>query len=194
MEGLPAEGARVLVDSVVASARGHELLGKDPRIPSREHAVFIVCVALWSLREMNAVEFILSRRVQWLPFSSLMVALRKTLVSEVSIERELLNQMRMILSGRRHRPDHAVTVRDLVREWVIDSAALSTRFNPYEQVLRVAAGAVKAAAADAEALDAAAQRLAGRWQVFLRHEPDLADRLRRTVDGALRSAVEPDND
>src|SRR6266576_2812054 len=108
MEGLRAEGGRILLDSVVAAARGHELLGKDPRIPSREHAVFIVCVALWSLREMNAVEVILSRRVRWLPYSSLMVALRTTLVSEVSIERELLNQMRMILSGHRYRPDNTV--------------------------------------------------------------------------------------
>jgi hypothetical protein len=39
MEGLPAEGGPVLLDSVVAAARGHKLLGKDPRIPSREHAV-----------------------------------------------------------------------------------------------------------------------------------------------------------
>ncbi len=194
MEGLRAEGGRILLDSVVAAARGHELLGKDPRIPSREHAVFIVCVALWSLREMNAVEVILSRRVRWLPYSSLMVALRTTLVSEVSIERELLNQMRMILSGHRYRPDNTVTVRELVREWVIDSAALSTRFNPYEQVLRAAADAVKSAGADAESLDAAAQRLAGHWRVFLLHEPDLADRLRRTVAGALRSAVETTSD
>jgi len=192
----PEDRELLLPNSVVALARGRLMLARKPgsRVAPRDLAVFIVSVALWSLREMDAVDFSVSNSVRWLPFSSLMVGLRNTQVAEECIEKELLNQVRMILSGRRYRPDHKVKVRELVREWLIDSAALSPTFgDPYREVLQLAFIRAKTASLDPGRLDTAALRLASSWQIFLRHEPEIARRLQATVSSAIYSAAERDD-
>jgi len=191
--GPPVESASPLPNSVVALARGGALLAPKPasRVARRDIAVFTVSVALWSLREMGAVDFSVSNPARWLPFSSLMVGLRSTLVTDDSIERDLLNQVRMILSGNRYRSDHRVNVRELVREWIIDSTALwPTVGDPYDEVLELGMRQSRNAYLDPERLDSAALRLASGWQVFLHDEPELATRLNSTVSRGIYSAVD----
>lgn len=204
-------------------------------VSEKYKAGLVASVALWSLREMHAIDFSSWEHRRWWwpvdPVVELMVEIASGDVPipeiqpyapfrgpQVSLEQELLNQVRIIASGPHEGADSAVRARDVIYEWLGDYYE-----NPHREVIERVAEQGKTAGcfevvprrranpiarlllgprlvsipspARASELERAAQSLAGEWQRFLREESAISSWLMATVMDAIRArTLHPNTD
>jgi hypothetical protein len=209
--GVTPEPGPPLPNSIVALAHPQLFLGVDDRavVSDQLAATLIASVALWSLREMRALDFGSRHRRRFLvPVSTLTVELRGAQVGATSLERELLNEVRVICAGPLHRAGFGVPVREVIQEWMGGLYALPFRFvvqavteqakatGWYEEVAQIPRGnpvtrastpsVVNLPRADrAPLLRSAAERLVVDWHRFLDDESQLSYWLIKTATDAI---------
>jgi hypothetical protein len=204
-------GDQALPNSIVALAASRFVASC---VTNQETAGLVAAVALWSLREMGAVDFRSWEYERWWwpwqPGSALVVGIVSPKDVGPSLEQELLNQVRMLAAGPHKGPDLWVRVYDVIYEWLGDEYT-----NPHDELLlRVSERATTAGwyeltrvprrsgvtrflfgprlvhvpnSARAAAIELRAQTLADEWQRFRSDENFLSSWLIETVAKAIRN-------
>jgi hypothetical protein len=212
--GTPSQepaAAPIVPNSIVALAAGRLVASC---VTQQDTATLVTSVALWSLREMGAVDFSLWEYERWWwpwqPGSALMIGIERVKDLGPSLEQELLNGV-SALAARPHKgPDLRVRVRDVIREWfgrdygnphselILRAGQQATTAGWYEVAVpprknRLARyflgpGVVYAPSlGGAAAIERRTQTLTDDWQRFRRDENDLSSRLIETVRWAIPS-------